>query len=135
MIMDFGLTSAFNNAVNKYGLSAALIGVSLLVIIYLMMKYATTKMEKDKAEHASKLLIAERESASRDDERKGLLEEIKAARQQNQKIVENHLAHDSEERGTIVKALASAQAKDEAVVQALQELSLSIREARTQASE
>lgn len=133
--MDFGLTSAFNNAVNRYGLSAALVGVTLLVLVFLVMKYALAKIEKDKAEHASKLRIAEIDATSRDQERKALLDEIAAARAQNQKIVENHLAHDSEERNAIIKTLAHAEAKDEGTVQALRELTQTIHDSRTQAAE
>ncbi len=133
--MDFGLTNAFNNAVNRYGMSAALVGVTMLVVIFLVMKYAMAKIEKDKAEHASKLAMSESEARARELERGGLMAEIRAAREQNQKIVENHLAHDSEEREAIIKALAQTSAKDEGTVQALRELTQTIHDSRTQAAE
>lgn len=131
--MDFGLTNAFNNAVNRYGLTAALVGVSLLVVIYLCMKYAMAKVDKDKAEFDSRLRMAEKAAADLATERKALVDEIKAAREQNQRIVENHLAHDAEDREVLVKTLAAMQAREEVTTQALRELSTSIAASREDA--
>ncbi len=132
--MDFGLTSAFNNAVNRYGLSAALVGVSLLVIIFLLMKFAMARIESGKLETAALIRSKEESEKIANQERSGLLEEVRAARQQNQTIVENHLAHDAADRLEMVKAMAAIQAREEVTVQALRELSTSIAATREESA-
>ena len=94
-----------------------------------------SRIEVKKATQLSRLSLGEREQASREEERRALVSEIATARQQNVFILENHLAHDAEDRKSIITAMANVQAKDDATVQALRELSCSIRDARTEAAE
>lgn len=130
---DFG--GLFSNVLNRYGLGAALLAVALLAAIFLITRYALAELENNREDRKAKLALAAKDLESKDNQRRALVAEIAAAREQNLKIVENHLAHDAEDRRALLQVLAEIKAKDDATVQAMRELTESVREDRAAAAQ
>lgn len=130
MNLDYGITSTFQRVIGQYGLAVALVAVVLLVLIFVAMRYALARIDGERAAQAASLARENASQVARDAAQGQLVRELEAARLQNLKIVENHLAHDRDEREAIARALAKADSRDEAVVAALNELAQSIREDR-----
>ena len=132
--MDYGIVNTFLSVIQRYGLATALVAVALLVGVFVAMRYALARIETERAAQGASIAREGASQAARDTAQAQLVRELESARLQNLKIVENHLAHDREEREAIVRALAKADSRDEAVVSALNELAQSIREDRAAAA-
>lgn len=150
--MDHGIVSTFLRVIQQYGLATALVAVALLVGVFVAMRFALARIEAARADQAAALERQAREQTAaleaqraalerervaqvaRDAAQAKLVQELEAARLQNLTIMTNHLAHDSDEREAVVRALAKADSRDEAMVAALNELAASIREDRAAAT-
>ena len=117
--MDFGLSSTFQSVLQRYGIATALIGVFLLVVIYIAMRFALARIEAGRRaeDHSLQMQTQLSQQASQRDT--AFLGAITAAREQNMKIMENHLAHDREEREAVVKAMTQMTVSQTELVEAI----------------
>lgn len=120
--MDFGISSTFQSVLQRYGIATALIGVFLLVVIYIAMRFALARIEAGRRaeDHSLQMQTQLATQASLRDA--AFLGAINAAREQNMTIMSNHLAHDREEREAVVKAMSQMVASQAELVSAIRDM-------------
>lgn len=113
----------FADILQKYGLVVALLSALFLAGLYVVVKYATNHIEEAREMANKRLELETADLAARELERQALMEELKAAREQNLKIVENHLAHDKEDREALIRVLTKMESTLEATSETMTKLS------------
>lgn len=120
--MDYGISSLFTQLLHRYGLALSLVVTVTLVAIYLMMRYFSQRIESQRSAEEFDRSERAKDTARKETRDQAFLAELKAARDQNMRIVEQHLANDRVERDEVVKALAQLSVTQETLVEAIRDM-------------
>lgn len=140
--MEYIFSAVFGQTLQKSGPLAALLVLAAFAIVAVAAYAAKAKVDGWRAEAATaaqerleRAAQAAREAGAREQERNALINEIRAGREQNFKLMENHLAHDRQEREDLVKVLTSIHEESRGHLEILRGMQASTEALRTESSE
>ncbi|MES2155452.1 MAG: hypothetical protein V4510_09990 [bacterium] len=140
--MEYILSAVFGQTLQRSGPVTALLALAAFAAVVIAAYAAKAKVDgwrteatNARSDAASAASERARETAAREQERQALINEIRAAREQTFKLMENHLAHDRQEREDLSKVLSSIHEENRAHVETLRSLQITLEANRTASSE
>ena len=124
------LSNILMQTMARYGLVAALCVLVAFAGLTLLAYYLKARIDLMRQEETNRETERTRERQVKDQERQTLLSEVSTGRVQLHTFMNNHLAHDREEREALAKVLTEISVKDQATVDALREVAGSLKDHR-----
>jgi hypothetical protein len=139
--VEYILSLVFGQALARGGLAAAVLVLVVFALVAIAAYAAKAKVDSWRQEAATALSERQareqkdmREISAREGERQALIAEIRAGREQQFKFMENHLAHDRQEREELGKVLSGIHEESRAHVDALKSMQVTLEAHRTESS-
>lgn len=123
-------TTAFGQTIAKYGPLAAVATVAALAVIVLFFLRQKAKIDIMRSRAAADQQAQVQEQQRRERESAAIVQGLNAMKDSQVMIMTNHLEHDRQEREAILKAIERNEAKEEATVQAIREMTNELRRQR-----
>lgn len=140
--MEYILSAVFGQTLQRSGLSAAILVLGLFALVAIAVYAAKAKVDGWRqegaaatAERAVREQERQRELVAREQERQALIGEIRASREQTFKLMENHLAHDKQEREELARVMSAFHEESRANVEILRGLQAAVEVTRSENSD